>query len=683
MRPDAVPHSRPVRAGLVRAVAAALAVAPLGLLSSAAIAQDVDLGNLGDRGFRIYGDWFDYSGRSVSGAGDVNGDGLADLIVGADLADPGSGSRENAGGSFVVFGKTGSTAVDLRNLASRGFRIDGIDAGDRSGFSVSGAGDVNGDGLADLIVGVYNTDAGGASYVGESYVVFGRTSSTAVDLASPGRWGFRIDGIDAGDLLGRSVSGAGDVNGDGLADLIVGAYGADPGGDPAAGESYVVFGKADSRAVDLANLGSGGFRIDGIDPIDCAGFSVSGAGDVNGDGLADLIVGADRAGPFGPSFEGESYVVFGKASSTPVDLENLGSGGFRIDGSDPGDRSGISVSGAGDVNGDGLADLIVGALGADPSGDSLAGESYVVFGKADNTSVDLANLGAGGFRIDGIDADDQSGRSVSGAGDVNGDGLADLIVGASFADPGGDSNAGESYVVFGKAGSTTVDLGNLGGGGFRIDGIDAFDFAGSSVSGAGDVNGDGLADLIVSALGAAPLGRFDAGESYVVFSTVVPPPTATYRARSRNGDPPRLAVGISGDGSNDSTPDARFWIDFANGNDPVEPASIETVTLTRSDGGFTGAAARVSWQLQTTRQNWTSARVTVRYLSHELRAGDDVELQLIYSPNGSAPFTPLTSVVNPQNNTISANITQPGFFFIGPRVLPEAIFIDGFGHTMP
>ena len=511
--------ARPRAPALRRTATYRAIVCALGLSAGVSQANDpIDLGALGAGGFRIDGiDADDFSGFSVSGAGDVNGDGVDDVIVGAANADPDDTSE--AGESYVVFGKADSASIDLGALGSGGFRIDGIDADDKAGFSVSGAGDVNGDGLDDVIVGAIGADPDDDSLAGESYVVFGKADSNPVELASleTDQRGFRIDGIDANDFSGLSVSGAGDVNGDGLDDVIVGAYLADPGGNSNAGESYVVFGKVDSASVNLDTLGTGGFRIDGIDASDFSGRSVSGAGDINGDGLDDVIVGAYGAGPNGNSRAGESYVVFGKADSASIDLGVLGSGGFRIDGVDAEDFLGFSVSGAGDVNGDELDDVIVGAFGAGPDGNPRAGESYVVFGKADSASIDLGALGSGGFRIDGVNAEDYSGFSVSGAGDVNGDGLDDVIIGAFGAYSGGNSTAGESYVVFGKADSASIDLATLGTGGFRIDGIDAFDRSGVTVSGAGDVNGDGLDDVVVGADRADPDGNLRAGESYVVF----------------------------------------------------------------------------------------------------------------------------------------------------------------------
>ncbi len=225
--------------------------------------------------------------------------------------------------------------------------------------------------------------------------------------------------------------------------------------DLAAGAAVVAAGQAWALPpVNLSDVaaGAGGFVMNGVDPSDYSGARVSGAGDVNGDGLDDVIIGASFADPAGNSVAGESYVVFGKADGTPVNLSAVaaGSGGFVINGIDPGDVSGYSVSGAGDVNGDGLDDVVVGAWLADAGGNGNAGESYVVFGKTTTTAVDLSSVaaGIGGFVINGIDPDDHSGVSVSGAGDVNGDGLHDVIVGAWKADPAGNSNAGESYVVF-------------------------------------------------------------------------------------------------------------------------------------------------------------------------------------------------------------------------------------------
>ncbi|CAB5505847.1 hypothetical protein THERMOT_2230 [Bathymodiolus thermophilus thioautotrophic gill symbiont] len=468
----------------------------------------------------------DESGYSVSSAGDVNGDGLDDLIIGAYKA----GSENQAGQSFVVFGKVDGVAVNLSTIVSGtgGFVINGESAGDYSGFSVSSAGDVNGDGLDDLIIGAYKAK----NKAGQSFVVFGKADGAAVNLSTitpgTGTGGFVINGDKdetadrIGDYSGFSVSSAGDVNGDGLDDLIVGAYGVDLVDKPQAGQSFVVFGKANGAVVNLSTLNTGGFVINGEKDYDWSGYSVSSAGDVNGDGLDDLIIGAYKAGSDSKNKAGKSFVVFSKIDGAIIDLSTVasdtGTAGFVINGEKSYDGSGFSVSSAGDVNGDGLDDLIVGAYKAE----NQAGKSYVVFGKVDGVAVDLSAIasGTGGFVIHGESAWDKSGFSASSAGDVNGDGLDDLIVGASQANSDGKSNTGKSYVVFGKDDGFAVNLSAIasGTGGFVINGENAGDYSGFSVSSAGDVNGDGLDDLIVGAFGADLDGiGIGIGKSFVIF----------------------------------------------------------------------------------------------------------------------------------------------------------------------
>lgn len=472
------------------------------------------------------------SGESVNAAGDVNGDGIADFIIGAPNY-PGSNTVPD-GRAYLIFGKKQwSSPISLSDLhGSNGYNGFMIDGWFFSAEAVNGAGDINGDGIDDLII----ESAGELNFPLPTvfgYIVFGRrgnwNSPFILDKVN-GTDGFVVYGGRGGGTIWHpaSVSGAGDINGDGIDDFVIGDG---SNANTPSGWCFVFFGSRNSWSslINIASLnGSNGFILNGENANAETGISVSDAGDVNGDGIKDMIIGAPGANTGNVMNAGRAYILFGRKGkwNSPIQLSDLnGDNGVILDGQDTGDRCGTSVSRAGDVNGDGIDDFIIGAPGATANGKLNAGVSYVVFGSKAKWSspINFATLnGLNGCIINGIDSDGKLGYSVRAAGDVNGDGIGDLIIGAPKYTHITEG-IGKSYIIFGQKGRwpNPYDISALNGSnGFKLyTSTYSENVLGTSVSGAGDINEDGIDDIIVGA--PPPPDIYDpipeAGNVYVVF----------------------------------------------------------------------------------------------------------------------------------------------------------------------
>ncbi len=402
----------------------------------------------GDQGDALFG-W------SVSGAGDVNGDGFDDVIVGARWFDNG---QVDEGRAYLYLGSAGGPAL------AADWTAESNQAGAEFGIDVSRAGDVNGDGFDDVLVGASGFDNGQVDE-GRAYLYLGSASGP---LLVP-NWTAESDQDDAS--FGNSVSAAGDVNGDGFDDMIIGAWEFD-NGQVGEGRAYIFLGSASGPSLNpdwTAESNQSGAYLGG---------SVAGAGDVDADGFDDVIVGAwgfnqaqydeGRAFLYLGSVHGPSLAPDWTAESDQVEA-----------------YFGYSVSGAGDVNRDGFDDVIVGAYLFN-HGEHDEGRAFLYLGSAGGLSL------APDWTAESDQIRAYFGVSVSGAGDVDGDGFDDVIVGANGFD-NGEHDEGGAFLYRGSAGGLSPAPDWTA----ESDQFNAF-FA-LSVAGAGDVNGDGLGDMIVGA----------------------------------------------------------------------------------------------------------------------------------------------------------------------------------------
>ncbi len=411
-------------------------------------------------------------GYHIHSAGDVNGDGYDDFLIGT-FHNKTNGY--NAGAVYLILGRPEANWGFNVSLLNADARFLGAKAYEAAGYFVGGKGDVNGDGLADMLIGAED---------GHVYVVLGRRSANwGRDFVLYDEADARYDSEQDEDSAGLSVAIIGDLNGDGYDDFICGAPFHDYDGDDV-GKAYLILGKASGwqRGVSLsqANASFYGTTNNGL-----VGYCVDGVGDVNNDGIPDFAIGARG--------EGKVYLFFGRRSVNWGKNCDIGTADVIFTAEQYGNYTGWRVSGAGDVNGDGFDDFLIAAPYHDEN-DNENGKVYLILGRSSGWKTHLSEADAS-FYGEGLD--DEAGWDTQGAGDVDGDGYDDFLIGAWYNDANG-TDAGKMYLIKGKSSGwqRNVSLATIED---YFVGQHPGDYAGFSCASAGDVNGDGVPDIITSA----------------------------------------------------------------------------------------------------------------------------------------------------------------------------------------
>ncbi len=432
--------------------------------------------------------------------GDINGDGINDIIIGANAV------NSSIGQAYVIFGGKNQEQSDILPSSldgENGFTINGNAINDNLGHSVS-AGDVNGDNIDDVLVTAFGV---GHPNYGATYVIFGKTSnfSSLIEVSDlSGSNGFVVSGkgVEA-PSFGAPIDDAttGDIDGDGIDDILLGVPSAEVDGTRF-GKAFVVFGQTTfTDTVLVSSLsGSSGFSIIGEDANDFFGSIVS-SGDINGDGYDDIMISAISADEYNGDYGGGIvYTMFGTSTVIPdtLDASDLsGTVGFSIHRADDYDYIGQSLDMA-DINGDGYDDMLLGEYHY-TAYDQNSIMGYVVFGKSTSfsDSLNVGDLsGSDGFALNFAISNDYELGAMRG-GDVNGDGFDDIVI--SFDEQ--NSYQGVAYTLFGKSSSfsASIDLTNLAASeGFSILGTTSNSYFGDRTS-VGDINGDGEDDILISA----------------------------------------------------------------------------------------------------------------------------------------------------------------------------------------